>query len=140
MRDRSVAEQWQHEMVHTITEMNSVNDRILSLMSAAGFCERDCFCVRLSLEEAIVNGIKHGHGGDSSKAIRISYLIDTHQVLAEVEDQGTGFDPQQIADPLEPENLERPYGRGLFLMRYYMTWVKFNDRGNCVTMCKARST
>ena len=56
-----------------------------------------------------------------------------------VEDDGPGFDPYQVDDPLDPENLTRPCGRGLFLMRHYMTWIHFNERGNAVLLCKCRT-
>ena len=51
-----------------------------------------------------------------------------------------GFDPDGVPDPLAPGNLERPGGRGIFLMRHYMSWVQYNEIGNCVVMCKARSS
>ena len=57
-------------------------------------------------------------------------------VLAEVEDEGPGFKPEEVPDPLALENLERSSGRGLFLMRSYMTWVRHNERGNEVTMIR----
>jgi len=56
-----------------------------------------------------------------------------------VEDEGDGFNPSNVPDPREPEYRERPGGRGLLLMHNYMTWVRHNERGNCVTMCKGRS-
>jgi len=59
-------------------------------------------------------------------------------VLAEVEDEGPGFDPGGVADPTAAENRERTDGRGLLLMRHYMTWVRFSARGNRVTLYKQR--
>ena len=56
----------------------------------------------------------------------------------EVKDEGKGFDPQRVPDPLAPVNLERPGGRGVLLMRHYMTWVRYNRRGNRVMLCKRR--
>ena len=57
----------------------------------------------------------------------------------EVEDEGEGFDRSSVPDPLAPENLERSSGRGLLLMRHYLTWMGYNARGNCVRLCKCRS-
>jgi hypothetical protein len=59
--------------------------------------------------------------------------------VAHVADEGTGFDPAAVPDPVPVEYRERPYRRGLFLMRAYMTWVAFNARGNEVTLCRVRS-
>ena len=132
-------EQWCEKMVQTMTEMAAVNEEILSRMQAAGFPERDIFSMRLALEEAIVNAIRHGNRGDPAKAVQVRYRITDQQVVTEIEDEGPGFDPDQIPDPLAPENLERPTGRGLFLIRYYMTSVTFNERGNCLILCKAKS-
>jgi serine/threonine-protein kinase RsbW len=109
------------------------------MMVRAGYGERDIFGVRLSLEEAVVNAIRHGHRGDTSKAVAVRFFVDAAQVFAEVADEGPGFDPALVPDPLAPENLERPSGRGVFLMRHYMTSVQFNERGNCVTLCKQKS-
>lgn len=119
--------------------MDAFLERLGALLSVAGFSERDLFSVRLSLEEAIINSIKHGHRGDPSKAVSVRYCVTEQQLLVEIEDQGPGFNPDQVPDPRTPENLERPFGRGVFLMRHYMTWVRFNDQGNCVTLCKSRT-
>jgi serine/threonine-protein kinase RsbW len=66
-------------------------------------------------------------------------LLSATEVLLEVEDQGHGFDPTQVPDPLVEPYLDRPSGRGLFLIRTYMTWVSFNQEGNRVTFCRQRS-
>ena len=60
-------------------------------------------------------------------------------VWIEVVDQGPGFDPDMVPDPTCDENLEKPCGRGILLMRSYMSQVEFNSQGNCVTMEKLRS-
>src|SRR5262249_43293465 len=95
--------------------------------------------LRLALEEAIVNAVKHGNGYDPAKRVQVRYSVSAERVLAEVEDQGTGFDPARVPDPTAPENLERSCGRGLFLIRAYVTWVRYNERGNCITLCKQPS-
>jgi len=100
----------------------------------------DLFGARLALEEAVVNAIKHGHGYDPSKTVRVRLRVTAEDVLIDVEDEGPGFDPADVADPCEPENLERSCGRGLLLIRHYMTWVRYNSRGNRVILCKCRSS
>jgi serine/threonine-protein kinase RsbW len=104
-----------------------------------GYSRQDRHAVRLSLEEAVVNGLKHGNGGDPSKEVRVRWAASASSFKAVVEDQGPGFDPDAVPDPLADENLERPCGRGLFLMRAYMTWVRYNRRGNAVSLFKQRS-
>jgi serine/threonine-protein kinase RsbW len=121
------------------TEVVPVVETILAEMAAAGYRDRDIFDVRLALEEAIVNAVKHGNRCDPGKKVFVRFRVDAEQVVAEIEDQGPGFDPQRVPDPTEEENLERSSGRGLLLIRAYTTWMRYNDRGNCLTLCKRRS-
>lgn len=116
-----------------------VIDFVVATMAAEGYPPRDLFGMRLALEEAISNAVQHGHRGDPDRRIRVRYRLSAHRVLAEVEDQGAGFDPQRVPDPRAAENLGQPSGRGLLLMRSFLTWVGHNDRGNRVTLCKCRS-
>jgi serine/threonine-protein kinase RsbW len=138
-KPRFLLDRWQHETVHTTAEIAPLCDGIATSMSAAGYGCRDVFAVRLALEEAVINAIKHGHQGDPRKTVRVSYRISPQRVLINVDDEGPGFDPCQVADPLSPENLDRSTGRGLLLMRHYMTWVKHDACGNRVSMCKCRT-
>jgi len=126
--------------VRTTADINGFIGRLLAEMAQAGFCEHDQFGVRLAIEEAIVNAIKHGNGEDPAKAVRVSYCVNSRELITEVEDQGPGFNPSAVPNPLAPENLERPGGRGVFLMRHYMTFVQFNERGNRVLLYKTRET
>jgi serine/threonine-protein kinase RsbW len=125
--------------VRRADEVGAVVGGLAATMAAAGYSERDQFGVRLALEEAVVNGLRHGNGGDPSKEVRVCYAVSPQEVLAEVEDEGPGFDPDAVPDPLAPENLERSCGRGLLLMRHYLTEVRYNARGNAVTLRKRRS-
>jgi serine/threonine-protein kinase RsbW len=110
-------------------------ETVTSTMAGHGYRDRDIFGMRLALEETIVNGLKHGHKYDPGKRVVVRYRVGPEQVLVEVKDQGPGFDPSRVPDPTAPENLERPSGRGLLLMRSYMTWIRYNGQGNAVTLC-----
>ena len=98
----------------------------------------DIVAIQLSMEEALVNAIRHGNRDDESKTIRIAYQADSRTVRIEISDQGDGFDPLQLVDPTRPDRVHLPTGRGVFLMRNYMDSVEFNDVGNRVTMVKQR--
>lgn len=124
--------------MRSLGEMPRLIDGILDELEELGYTEKERFGIRLALEEALVNAFKHGHRGDTSKTVRIRYQASMAQFVVEIEDQGPGFIPARVPDPLRPENLERPCGRGVFLMEHYMTWVRYNDRGNRVTLCKMR--
>jgi serine/threonine-protein kinase RsbW len=125
--------------VHTVADVGPFIECFVADLAAAGFSEKEVFGIRLSVEEAVINGIKHGNGGDPSKQVRIEYSVSPQQVLVSIEDEGPGFNPEAVPDPLAAENLERPSGRGVFLMRCYMTWVQFNECGNRVTMRKNKT-
>jgi serine/threonine-protein kinase RsbW len=100
--------------------------------------EREVFGIRLALEEALVNAIKHGNQMDEGKRVYVRYRILLERFDVGVTDEGPGYDPGDVPDPLSEENLERPSGRGLFLMRHYMTEVVVHAPGNRLTMSKVR--
>jgi serine/threonine-protein kinase RsbW len=117
--------------------MERVIDRVTtSAMATAGFSKTEMLRLRLALDEALANAHKHGHGEDWKKPIKVRYQVNENGVAAEIEDQGDGFDAAQVPDPLAPENLDRDSGRGLLLMRTYMSHVCHNAAGNCICFCK----
>jgi serine/threonine-protein kinase RsbW len=130
---------WQPLTLRSTDEVAGCINALLDALRPLDYPERDLFGVRLALEEALINSIRHGHRNDAAKTVRMRFQATEQQMLVEIEDEGPGFDPEGVPDPLSPENLEKPGGRGVFLMRHYMTWVSFNESGNCVTMCYCRS-
>jgi serine/threonine-protein kinase RsbW len=136
----AVAGPWQEARLRSVAEMGRVIDDLLADMRGRGYREGDLFGMHLALEEVIVNAIRHGNGGDPSKEVRVRWNVGPERTLVEIEDEGPGFRPDLVPDPTAPENLERPGGRGLLLIRCYTNWVQYNDRGNCVTLCKHAST
>jgi len=111
-------------------------DDVEAAMVERGYPARACFDLRLVLEEAIVNGLKHGNGGDPTKRVRVLYRVGAEAVLADVEDEGPGFNPNSVPDATASENLEKPSGRGLLLMRHHTTWLRYHGRGNRLSLCK----
>jgi serine/threonine-protein kinase RsbW len=121
-----------------LDEVPRIQDLIAQLLKSNSFADRDIFGVKLALEEALVNAIKHGNRLDPKKKVRIEYSVRHDRVDIVIADEGPGFEPAKVADPLAAENIERPNGRGLLLMRHYMTEVNYHPPGNRVTMCKVR--
>jgi serine/threonine-protein kinase RsbW len=117
----------------------SVQERIVRHLEELAYAEHDVFGVRLALEEALVNAIKHGNQMDPSKQVRIACRICSRRVRIEIEDQGEGFDPGEVPDPTADENLERPCGRGIMLMRAFMNTIEYNETGNRVILEKIRT-
>jgi serine/threonine-protein kinase RsbW len=120
-------------------EARRIQEEIEAALKAHHYTEHDIFSIRLAVEEALVNAMKHGNRMDRGKKIQIGYRVrnDLFEVL--IADEGSGFDPKDVPDPTCPENLERPCGRGLMLMRHYMSEVCFNRCGNSVQMRKHRN-
>jgi serine/threonine-protein kinase RsbW len=121
------------------SEARRVQDDIEQLLLQHHFGTREIFCIKLALEEAIVNAMKHGNQMDRSKKILIAYRVTPERFDVHIADEGPGFRLEDVPDPMAPENLERPCGRGLLLMRHYMTEVIFHGSGNRLTMSLIRN-
>lgn len=89
---------------------------------------------RVGLMEALANAVLYGNGKDPRKRVRLEIALRATTIEARITDEGAGFDPRSVPDPTTPENIERAGGRGLFLMQKLMDEVRFNARGNSVTL------
>lgn len=93
---------------------------------------------RVGVTEALANAVLYGNGSDRRKPVRVELSLNTTRVVVRVVDQGNGFDPSVVPDPTLPERIQRPGGRGLFLLRQLMDEVEYNDRGNAVRLVLQR--
>lgn len=125
---------------NTLRDAKLPEDRIIAELAACQFDADEIFAVKLALEEALTNAVKHGNCNDPSKQVVVRYSVTPRRAVIMVRDDGCGFVPDRVPDPTADENLERPCGRGLMLMRVYMTLVSFNQRGNEVWLLKDRQT
>jgi len=116
-----------------------VLDSILSEVTRCGFNDQACFGIRLALDEAMANAIRHGNANDPDKQIEIHYSVNIKETRISITDQGNGFVPEELPDPTAAENLDKPSGRGVMLMQAYMTEVEYNETGNQVTLVKRRN-
>ncbi len=107
-----------------------VQHDVANALEEAGYGEAAAFAIRLALEEALVNGFRHGNKGDPDKQVTVRCTINPTTVELEVEDEGEGFDPGSVPDPTAEENIEIPSGRGIMLMRAYMSVVEYLPPGN----------
>jgi len=119
-----------------LDKARAVEQEIVSCCEAHHFSEADVFAIRLALEEALVNAVKHGNKLDKCKNVKVNYHITDQRADITIEDEGRGFNPAGLPDPTADENLEMCSGRGILLMRAYMTSVVFNPSGNKVTLTK----
>ena len=120
-------------------EGHSVQERILANLEEVGFPDKDLFGVKLALEEGIVNAIKHGNGMDPSKNVFVQCDYDGRRVRVVIEDEGPGFNPESVPDPTDDSNIDKPSGRGLMLMKAFMSHIEYNEKGNRVVLEKERS-
>ena len=115
-------------------DVQRLQSSICEQLSAIGYDESASFAVRLSLEEALANGFRHGNQSNPEKSVTVVYRISPNEVTITVEDQGSGFDPDAVPDPTDEANLEIPSGRGIMLIRAYMTDVQIIPPGNRLEM------
>jgi len=109
-------------------------DRLVADAEAASYPTAAVFAVRLAAEEALTNAINHGHAEIPEEPVEFAYRVLPNRIDVEVVDHGPGFDPDDSPDPTLDENLDKPTGRGLMLMRAYMTSVEHSPTGNTVRM------
>lgn len=108
-------------------------------MQERGYPKASTFAVRLALEEAMTNAFRHGlRNLPDDTPITVEYGVDANTVRIAVEDPGPGFDPSEVPDPTAEENLTRPGGRGLLLIRSYMTRADFKNQGRRLEMVYQR--
>ena len=90
--------------------------------------------IMVAVTESVNNAIKHGNSSDKNKLVNISLFIEPKLLKFVVEDQGAGFDPDSLPDPTLPENISKPDGRGIFLMRNLCDDLVFSNEGRVVEM------
>jgi serine/threonine-protein kinase RsbW len=107
------------DLVHEVAE---------DLARGARFPKPAALNIGLAVREAFINAIKHGNGMDASKAVEIEFEENAGAFRIRVRDEGTGFDWDRTSDPLEPANIYRPSGRGIFFMKHFVDRVSFQRR------------
>jgi len=95
--------------------------------------------IALAVREGVANAIKHGNRENPDKTVDVECVLESNRVVVKIEDQGEGFDPTALPDPLHPENLMKPSGRGIFFMNQFMDEIDYTfspGGGTIVTMRK----
>ncbi|HEY2881143.1 MAG TPA: ATP-binding protein [Pirellulales bacterium] len=112
---------------------------LLAELRREQWSEADIFGIHLAVEEALVNAIRHGNDSDQSKQVHVVCKLASHRLRVEIADEGAGFDPNEVPDCTREENWHRPSGRGIMLMRNYMSRVEYLDGGHRVVMERDRA-
>jgi serine/threonine-protein kinase RsbW len=132
-----------HSNFDMLDFVQMVSDRLGQL---AGMDEDTIHWIGVAVRESVINAIKHGNRENYHKLVTVEFTFtppaDPGELVVRVLDQGEGFDPEEIADPLAPENLLKSSGRGIFFMRSFMDDVSLrraSEGGMEVRMVKKLS-
>ncbi len=117
-------------------QIPEVQRAVSRLMEQFAYQPRDQYAIQMGLVEALTNAFRHGNRLDPRKQVYVGAVIDRKQAWIRIEDEGDGFNADEVPDPTLPENIDRPNGRGVYMMRSFLHSVKYNARGNVVTFCQ----
>jgi serine/threonine-protein kinase RsbW len=113
-----------------LSELGKVEEFVDQIVNASQADEELTGSIMLLLSEAATNGIIHGNKQIPGKEVILEARISDTQVIITITDEGDGFNPEEVPDPLAEQNLLKPSGRGLYLMREYADDVQYNEKGN----------
>ena len=122
----------------SLDSVNKAEEEATKIATRSGFDEDEVGRISMAVREATVNAVLHGNHYDASKRVSLSFENTGNELIITVQDQGTGLDPNAVADPLAPENLLKQSGRGIFLIRAFMDDVQFRklDPGTEIKLIK----
>jgi serine/threonine-protein kinase RsbW len=121
-----------------LVEARRVQADLEEALISNGYEDPDVFAIRLAVEEALVNAIKHGNQLDPEKKVQVAYTVTEDRFDIRITDEGPGFNPLDVPDPTDIINIERPCGRGVFIIKNVMNSVDYLGKGNVVVMSKIR--
>jgi serine/threonine-protein kinase RsbW len=127
------------ELPSAISLMHIVLEYLMKRVEKLGVVKAEQSNLFVALDEAFVNAVKHGNKYDAKKLVRITADASPSEARFTIEDEGEGFDVNSIPDPLDPANLFKTSGRGVLFIYNIMDEVKYNERGNRLTMIKKRA-
>jgi serine/threonine-protein kinase RsbW len=117
-----------------MSNLRIIENAIDEVTGAIGIKQDDYGKIMVAALEAVNNAITHGNKANPQKLVDVEIEFDNDEIRITVSDEGEGFKPDRIPDPTLPENIEELSGRGVFLMKKLADSIKFNEKGNSVTM------
>lgn len=123
-----------HQLPSSIDSLTMVEQIIEDIKNLHGIPEELYGNILVSVTEAVNNALRHGNKMNESLNIDFSYEHSDQEIVFTIKDQGTGFDRSLIPDPTHPDNLEKPDGRGIFIMESLSDEVEFQDEGSIVSI------
>ena len=120
-----------------VSQPESINlvEKLIDEIKTEYNIQEECYGNMLvAVTEAVNNAIQHGNKYDPEKMVHIAYEIEPDQIAFTVTDEGQGFDYLNLPDPTDPENIEKPTGRGVFLMKHLADQIIFSEHGRVVEL------
>jgi serine/threonine-protein kinase RsbW len=117
-----------------MSNLRIIENAIDEITGSIGIKQDDYGKIMVAALEAVNNAITHGNKANPQKLVDVEIEFDNNEIKITVTDEGDGFNPEKIPDPTMPENIEELSGRGVFLMTKLADSIKFNEKGNSVTM------
>lgn len=142
MADRVQEHTVEKVLESTLESVDSAEQTVLSEAEALGFDEDDLHRVGIALRECMVNAVVHGNRYNSRKKVHLKVIRTPESLTVVIGDEGDGFDPTAVPDPLAGENLLRGSGRGVMLMQAFMDEFQISKRspqGTEVKMVKYKA-
>jgi serine/threonine-protein kinase RsbW len=139
----STEHEWSWKLSQRLTsdtdEAHKAIERLESALQEVGWEGRDLFHVRMAAEEGLVNAIEHGNKRDPSKHVDLEFRVSRNACFIRITDEGSGFCRNKLKSCLDEECLEKPRGRGVWLIEQFMSETEYNERGNQLTMLRKRN-
>jgi len=114
-----------YHMESTLESVNKAEEMADKVAAQAGIDEDTRSGVSMAVREAMINAVLHGNNYDPAKRVNLTLEQNGKELIVTITDEGHGFVPEEVPDPLAPENLLKESGRGIFLMRAFMDEVRF---------------
>jgi serine/threonine-protein kinase RsbW len=127
-----------YRLESTLESVNKAEEMADQIAAQAGWDEDTRGGISMAVREAMINAILHGNAYDPAKRVNLTFEQNGQELIVTVTDEGKGFVPDEVPDPLAPENLLKQSGRGIFLMRAFMDEVRFRklNPGTEITLIK----
>jgi serine/threonine-protein kinase RsbW len=124
-----------HMQIASKPESINLVEKLIDDLKTEYQVHEECYGNMLvAVTEAVNNAMQHGNKYDPAKMVNITYEVDADQISFTISDQGSGFDYLNLPDPTDPENLEKPAGRGVFLMKHLADQIIFSENGKVVEL------
>jgi serine/threonine-protein kinase RsbW len=117
-----------------LNKLQMVEEFTEKILRQTSFSDDDIDSIAISITEIISNAILHGNKGDKNKKVDISFQLESDAIIISVKDEGPGFDINNIDNPIEPQNLLKDSGRGVFIVKALMDKIEFEAKNNGLTV------